>query len=52
MRVDTGATILARIRLALLHVLGAGVTRKARRTITAESAAAGQCGTGAAIATG
>lgn len=52
MRVDTGAAVLAGIRLALLHILGAGVTRKARRTIAAKSAAAGQGGTGAAVATG
>lgn len=39
MRVDTGAAILAGIRLALFDILGTGVTGEAGRAVATESAA-------------
>jgi len=39
MRVDTGAAILAGIRLAFLNILGTGVTSKARWAIATEATA-------------
>lgn len=50
MRVDTGAAILAGIRLTLLDILGTGVTSEAGWAVTAEAAAASQGGAGAPIA--
>lgn len=51
MGVDTGAAILAGIRLALLDILGTGVTRETRRTGAGEATASGQGGTGGTIST-
>lgn len=51
MGVDTGAAILAGIRLALLNVLGTGVTRESWRTGAGEATASGQGGTGGTIPT-
>lgn len=50
MRVDTGAAILAGIRLTLLDILGTGVTSEAGWAVTAEAAASSQGGAGAPIA--
>jgi len=47
--VDTCAAVFARIRLALLDVIGTGVTGEARRTGAGEAAASGQSGAGGSI---
>lgn len=52
MGIDTGAAILAGIRLALLDIIGAGGTRKAQRAGAGEGVASGQGGAGGTIPTG